>query len=166
MTKIKIGSGFDAHRFSPPLLLEGNTITLCGVDIPCPYSVVAHSDGDVALHSLTDAILGSISAGDIGIHFPPNDMSLKGENSKKFIEFACKKLHIKGGVINNVDLTIIAEVPKISLYRESLIKSIANILNISEEDVSVKATTTEKLGFTGRKEGIACQAIVCVSLVD
>jgi len=161
MTKIRVGIGYDAHRFTESP--DGNKVILCGVEIPCKYSIIAHSDGDVALHALTDAILGSISAGDIGIHFPPSDERWKNADSKQFLKFANQLLLDKGGSINNVDLILICEVPKISPHKDKFIKSIASILGISEEDVSVKATTTEKMGFTGREEGIACQAIVCVS---
>jgi len=161
-SKIKIGMGFDAHRFSD----NGNQsgIVLCGVRIPCKYSIIAHSDGDLALHALTDAMLGAISAGDIGMHFPPSDPKWKNTQSAQFVKFAINLVKEKGGVINNVDITIICETPKISTHRDAFIKSLAQILEIPEEDVSVKATTTERMGFTGREEGIACQAVVCISI--
>lgn len=160
--KTKIGMGYDAHKFSDTG--SQSTIVLCGVTIPCKYSIIAHSDGDLALHALTDAILGAISAGDIGIHFPPSDPKWKNANSDQFVKFAINLVREKGGVINNVDITIICETPKISPHRDSFVKSLAQILEIPEEDVSVKATTTEKMGFTGREEGIACQAVVCISI--
>lgn len=161
-SKIKVGMGYDAHRFSDNGSQSG--IVLCGVNVPCKYSIIAHSDGDLALHALTDAILGAISAGDIGMHFPPSDPQWKNAKSDQFVKFAINLVREKGGMINNVDITLICETPKISPHKESLIKSLAQILEISEEDVSVKATTTEKMGFTGREEGIACQAIVCISI--
>lgn len=163
-SKVKIGIGFDAHKFSKVPDDKDCNIILCGVTVPSKFSIEAHSDGDLVLHALTDAILGSISAGDIGMHFPPSDQKWKNSNSTQFVQFANKLLHNKGGNINNVDITIICETPKISLHRDKFIKSIANILDVPEEDVSVKATTTEKMGFTGREEGIACQVAVCVSI--
>ena len=157
--KVKVGIGYDVHRFTE---VDNGMVMLCGIKIPCKYGIIAHSDGDVVLHALTDAILGAISAGDIGIHFPPSDLQWKNADSKQFLRFANKLLLDKGGVINSVDILIICETPKISPHREKFIKSIASILEIPEEDVSVKATTTEKMGFTGREEGIACQAAVCI----
>jgi 2-C-methyl-D-erythritol 4-phosphate cytidylyltransferase/2-C-methyl-D-erythritol 2,4-cyclodiphosphate synthase len=162
--KVRIGIGFDAHKFSKESDGNEQSIMLCGVKVPCKFGIIAHSDGDLALHALTDAILGSISAGDIGEHFPPSDQKWKNANSDQFAKFAHQLLRDKGGVINNIDITIICETPKISLYKTQFIKKLAEILEILEEDISVKATTTEKMGFTGREEGIACQAAVCVSL--
>lgn len=162
--KHRVGIGFDAHRFIDPKDPINNSIMLCGYSVPSKYSVIAHSDGDVALHALTDALLGAISAGDIGIHFPPTDQKFKDSASKDFVIFAHNLIKQKGGSINNIDITIISETPKISPYREKLVKSLSEILDISTEDISVKATTTEKMGFTGREEGIACQAIVSIYL--
>jgi 2-C-methyl-D-erythritol 2,4-cyclodiphosphate synthase len=162
MVKVRIGSGFDVHKFSEKK--EGAEITLCGVKVPCDFSIIAHSDGDVALHALTDAVLGAIAEGDIGVHFPPSNPDFKDMNSENFIKFACQKLQERNGRINNVDLTIISETPKVSPYREKFISKLSEMLGVPESDVSVKATTTEKLGFTGRKEGIACHAIICVEV--
>lgn len=161
MSKIKIGSGFDTHKFN----LEHNDnphIILCGISLPCKYTILAHSDGDVVLHAITDALLGTIGAGDIGYYFPPTEDKWKNANSKIFINHALKLITVKGGKINNVDVTIISEQPKINPHREILTKSLAQILNLPIDDVNIKATTTEKLGFLGREEGIACHAIATV----
>ncbi|MCH9753402.1 MAG: 2-C-methyl-D-erythritol 2,4-cyclodiphosphate synthase [Alphaproteobacteria bacterium] len=161
--KVKMGIGFDAHKFSEDSGNKDNHIILCGVEVPCKFAIIAHSDGDVALHALTDAILGSIAEGDIGVHFPPTDEKWKNVKSDQFVKFAQKLLHDKGGSINNIDITLICEIPKLSPYRDEFRNSLSNILNMPKEDISIKATTTEKMGFTGRSEGIACQAAVCVS---
>ena len=160
-TKIKIGIGYDAHKFAE----DGDFVMLCGVRVPSHRGVIAHSDGDVALHALTDAMLGAIGEPDIGKHFPPNDMEWKNADLTIFLEFAHDLLKQRGGTINNIDLIIICETPQISPHREKMIKRLAEVLGISEEDVNVKATTTEGMGFTGRKEGISCQASVCVEVV-
>jgi len=159
----RVGIGFDAHRFSEPKD-GGGRIMLCGVSIPCEFDIIAHSDGDVALHALVDALLGAIGEGDIGIHFPPTDMHWKNASSDKFVMFALEKILEKSGNINNIDLTIITETPKISQYRVQFIKRLSEILDVSEDIINVKATTTEGMGFTGRKEGIACQAIASLSI--
>jgi 2-C-methyl-D-erythritol 4-phosphate cytidylyltransferase / 2-C-methyl-D-erythritol 2,4-cyclodiphosphate synthase len=159
-TKVKIGIGYDAHRFAE----DGNFVMLCGVKVASHCGIIAHSDGDVALHALTDALLGAIGESDIGHHFPPSDTKWRNTDSKFFLKFANDLLKKKGGEISNIDLIIICETPKISIHRKNIIKSLAEILEISELDINVKATTTEGMGFTGRKEGIACQASVCVSL--
>lgn len=155
----RTGSGFDVHRFC-----EGEHVTLCGVKIAHTHSLLGHSDADVALHAVTDALLGAIGEGDIGDHFPPSDPQWKGARSHIFLEHAAGLLTQKSGRINNVDLTIICEAPKIGPHRELLRQSLAAILRVTKERVSVKATTTEGLGFTGRNEGIAAQAIVTVSV--
>ena len=162
--RTKIGMGFDAHKFGPH---NANTthIMLCGIPIPCKYSIIAHSDGDVALHALTDALLGAIAAGDIGMHFPPNDPKWKNAPSEQFVIFAKNLIMAKGGIINNVDITIISQTPKISEYRDKCRTAISRILEISIDCVSVKATTTDHLGFTGREEGLACQAVASVLFV-
>lgn len=158
----RVGIGFDAHRFSAPK--DGASIMLCGVSVPCEFEIIAHSDGDVALHALTDALLGAIGEGDIGIHFPPSDVRWKNASSDQFVTFALEKILAKGGIINNIDLTIIAETPQIAPHRARLTLRLAEILRISEDAINVKATTTEGMGFTGRKEGIACQAIASTSI--
>jgi 2-C-methyl-D-erythritol 4-phosphate cytidylyltransferase/2-C-methyl-D-erythritol 2,4-cyclodiphosphate synthase len=164
MTTTRIGFGFDCHRleksFNP-----NNKIMLCGVPISCDYQVIAHSDGDVALHALTDAILGAIGEGDIGIHFPPSDPQWKGKNSDHFLQFAANLLQEKySGHINNLDLTIVAEIPKIAPHRDAIITSLSRILSINRHQVSIKATTAEGLGMVGQKQGIVCYATTCVEL--
>ncbi len=162
MKKIKVGIGFDAHKFEKSN--NDNHIILCGIKIPSEFSIQAHSDGDVALHAITDAILGAIGQDDIGFHFPPTDNKWKGVTSEIFVKHALKLVKEAGGKINNVDITIIAETPKITPYRAELRKNLAMILSMNESDVNIKATTTEKMGFTGRKEGIACQALATVEI--
>ena len=155
----RTGSGFDVHRFC-----EGDEVTLCGIAIPHTHALLGHSDADVALHAVTDALLGAIGEGDIGVHFPPSDPQWKGAPSRLFLEHAVTLLKAKQGRLNNIDLTIICEAPKITPHREQLRKSLADMLDVSLDRVSLKATTTEGLGFTGRREGIAVQAIATVSL--
>ena len=155
----RIGQGFDVHRFG-----QGASVTLCGIEISHNNGLIGHSDADVALHALTDAILGALSEGDIGRHFPPSDPQWKDAPSHLFLEHAAKLAAGRGGRILQVDLTVICEVPKIGPHREAMRERVANILGISLERVSVKATTTEGLGFTGRGEGIAAQAIATLSL--
>jgi 2-C-methyl-D-erythritol 4-phosphate cytidylyltransferase / 2-C-methyl-D-erythritol 2,4-cyclodiphosphate synthase len=155
----RTGMGFDVHRFG-----VGDHVWLCGVKIPHTNSIIAHSDGDVALHALTDAILGAISAGDIGLHFPPSDLQWKNAPSRDFLAAAKTLVEAQNGVIAHVDVTVICERPKITLHREAMRQSIAEILQVDTKNVSVKATTTEQLGFTGRGEGIAAQAIATVLL--
>lgn len=151
------GIGFDAHRFC-----EGNEVVLCGVKIPHEFGLDGHSDADVAWHALVDAILGAIGEGDIGQIFPPNEAKWKGANSAIFLEYARDKVFEKGGFIENIDLTIICEAPKIGPYRDELKKSTAQLLRLDANNVNIKATTTEKMGFTGRKEGIAAMACATV----
>ncbi len=159
-SEIRTGYGFDAHRFE-----DGkNFVTLGGVEIPHSKGLLGHSDADVALHALTDAILGAISAGDIGLHFPCSDPKWKGASSDIFLRHAANILYERDGVINNVDLTIVCESPKITPHRYNIIKRISEILSISEDRISVKATTTEGMGYEGRKEGISSTAIVTVKL--
>ena len=154
----RIGSGFDVHAFSN----EKGPLRIGGIDIPYKYKLKGHSDADVVLHAITDAILGSISEGDIGTHFPPSENKWKNMKSSYFLKESLKKLLSKGGILINIDITIICESPKILKYKIKMIKKIADICSISKEDVSVKATTTEGLGFTGRKEGIATLANVTI----
>jgi 2-C-methyl-D-erythritol 4-phosphate cytidylyltransferase/2-C-methyl-D-erythritol 2,4-cyclodiphosphate synthase len=155
----RTGQGFDVHRFG-----EGAHVTLCGLDIPHTHGLVGHSDADVALHALTDALLGAIGAGDIGDHFPPSDPKWRGAASEKFLSFSAELIVERGGSINNVDVTIICEAPKIGPHRSAMRHRIAEILALDEAAVSVKATTTERLGFTGRGEGIAAQAIATINM--
>ncbi|MBL4692693.1 MAG: bifunctional 2-C-methyl-D-erythritol 4-phosphate cytidylyltransferase/2-C-methyl-D-erythritol 2,4-cyclodiphosphate synthase [Magnetovibrio sp.] len=158
-SETRMGMGFDVHTFG-----DGNFVTLCGIEIPHDFGLVGHSDADVALHALTDALLGAIGAGDIGQHFPPSDQQWKGAKSFQFVQHGCQLIRERGGKIINVDVTLICEAPKVWPHREAMIAKIAEILDLSPDRVSVKATTTEGLGFTGRKEGIAAQALVSVQL--
>ena len=157
MRVTRIGMGYDAHRFGP-----GDSVWLCGVQIPHDHGLVGHSDADAGLHALTDAILGAIGEGDIGDHFPPTDPKWRGAPSSIFLEHAADLVTGKGGKIVNVDLTLICERPKIKPHREALRARVAELLRLPQERVSVKATTTEGMGFTGREEGVAAQAIAAV----
>ncbi|MBI3199742.1 MAG: bifunctional 2-C-methyl-D-erythritol 4-phosphate cytidylyltransferase/2-C-methyl-D-erythritol 2,4-cyclodiphosphate synthase [Rhodospirillales bacterium] len=151
--------GFDVHGFGP-----GSTVMLGGVAVPHIQALSGHSDADVALHALTDAILGSIGAGDIGLHFPPSDPQWRGESSDRFLRHAVGLVAERGGRIVHLDLTLVCEAPRIGPHRQAMVDSIARIAGISRERVSVKATTTEGLGFTGRREGIAAQAVATVEV--
>lgn len=154
-------SGFDVHR-----LETGEELWLGGVRIPHDKGLAGHSDADVALHAITDAVLGCISAGDIGTHFPPTDAKWRGASSDRFLDHARQLVAEKGGVVDYVDLTIICEAPKIGPHREAMRSRIAEILQVPVSRISVKATTTERLGFTGRGEGIAAQAIATVRVPE
>lgn len=160
--RIAVGMGYDVHALVPAG--EAGVIRLGGVDIKHSHKLHGHSDADVVLHAIVDALLGTIGAGDIGSFFPPSDVRWKGANSAIFIEEARAQVAARGGVVQHVDVTIIGEQPKISPHREAMRASIAAVLKLPLAYVSVKATTTEKLGFTGREEGIACQAVATVSL--
>ena len=151
------GTGFDVHR-----LVEGKELWLCGVQIPHSLGLSGHSDADVAIHALVDALLGAIAAGDIGDHFPPSDPQWKGARSELFLKHAAKLVADAGYQIAHTDLTIMCEAPKIGPHKPAMRARLAEILAIPIDRVSVKATTTEKLGFTGRGEGIAAQAIATV----
>lgn len=155
----RTGSGFDAHRFE-----AGDHVTLCGVKIPFNQGLKGHSDADVALHALTDALLGAIGAGDIGRHFPPSDAQWKGAASDRFLAHAAKLVRERNGVIVNVDLTVICEAPKLSPHNQAMVARVAEILAINADRVSIKGTTTEGMGYTGREEGIAAQAVATVRL--
>lgn len=154
----RMGTGFDVHAFEP-----GDHVTLCGIDIPHDARLAGHSDADVAWHALTDAILGALGAGDIGDHFPPSDPQWKGAPSKVFLQHAVKVAREAGYVIGNCDLTIVCEAPKIKPHREAMRAMTADMMALDKSQVSIKATTTEGLGFTGRREGIAAQAAVLLS---
>jgi 2-C-methyl-D-erythritol 4-phosphate cytidylyltransferase/2-C-methyl-D-erythritol 2,4-cyclodiphosphate synthase len=151
---VRIGTGYDLHRLVP-----GEELWLCGVKIDHDKGLAGHSDADVALHALVDAILGAIGAGDIGSHFPPSDPQWKGASSDRFLVHAVKLAAEAGYTIGNVDLTLICEAPRIGPHREAMRARLAELLGTGIDAVSVKATTTEKLGFTGRGEGIAAQAV-------
>lgn len=161
LTDVRSGQGVDVHAFE-----AGRELWLAGIKIPHNKGLKGHSDADVALHALTDALLGALGAGDIGTHFPPSDSRWKGVASEIFLKHSASLIAAANGVISNIDLTIICEAPKISPYRQAMIARIAEILGISEARVSVKGTTTEKLGFTGRGEGIAAQAIATIRLPE
>ncbi len=156
---VRTGSGFDVHRFT-----DGDFVTLCGLRVPHSHGLEGHSDADVGLHALTDAILGALAAGDIGSHFPPSDPRWRGADSAKFLRHAADLVAERGGVIAHADVTIICERPKIGPHRAAMAERIAEILGIELGRVSVKATTTEELGFTGRREGIAAQAVATIRL--
>jgi len=156
----RTGSGFDVHRFT-----DGDQVTLCGVIVPYTQSLEGHSDADVGLHALTDALLGAIGEGDIGHFFPPSDEQWSGMSSDKFVAHAVKLINSKGGRIVNVDIMLVCETPKIGPYRLQMRDRVAEILGIRPSRVNVKATTTEKLGFTGRGEGIASQAVANIEIV-
>ena len=157
----RTGMGFDVHAFA-----DGDHIWLGGIKVPHSRSLAGHSDADVALHALVDALLGAIGNGDIGSHFPPSDERWRGAASHQFLTHARDLVRAGGGRIDHVDVTIICEAPKIGPHRPAIRAKIAELLEISEAQVSVKATTTEKLGFTGRGEGIAAQAIATVRVPE
>jgi 2-C-methyl-D-erythritol 4-phosphate cytidylyltransferase/2-C-methyl-D-erythritol 2,4-cyclodiphosphate synthase len=151
----RVASGFDVHRFGP-----GDHLWLCGVRVPHTHGVIGHSDADVGLHALTDALLGTIGAGDIGTHFPPSDPQWRGASSDRFLAHACGLVREGGGVIDHLDLTIIAEAPKVGPHRAAFAARVTEITGCTS--VSIKATTTEGLGFTGRGEGVAAHAIASI----
>ncbi len=151
---IRTGMGYDVHR-----LIPGEAITLCGVVIPHTHRLDGHSDADVGLHALVDAILGAMAAGDIGTHFPPSDEQWRGKDSAHFVKHVVQMVKNRGGVITNVDVTLICEAPRVGPYRQAMVARMAELLEISADRVSIKATTSERLGFTGREEGIAAQAL-------
>jgi 2-C-methyl-D-erythritol 4-phosphate cytidylyltransferase / 2-C-methyl-D-erythritol 2,4-cyclodiphosphate synthase len=167
LTETRVGYGYDVHRLLP---FAENTppsarhIRLCGVDIPHTHYLEGHSDADVVLHALTDALLGAIGEGDIGQHFPPTDASFKGMDSAHFLHHAYALVRTREGVLINADITLIGERPKISPYRETMRQRLATLLQVEPTRINVKATTTEKLGFEGRAEGLAAQAVVNVAL--
>ena len=156
---IRTGSGYDVHRLGP-----GSFVTLCGIEVPHTQSLQGHSDADVALHALTDALLGTVGAGDIGSHFPPSDPKWKDAASHQFLEHAVRLVRRQGGTLTNLDVTIICEAPKIGPHRDAMRTRISEICGIEDlARVSVKATTNEKIGFIGREEGIAALATATVS---
>jgi 2-C-methyl-D-erythritol 4-phosphate cytidylyltransferase/2-C-methyl-D-erythritol 2,4-cyclodiphosphate synthase len=155
----RVGQGFDVHAFGP-----GDHVTLCGIRVPHDAGLVGHSDADAGLHALTDAILGALGAGDIGSHFPPSDPQWRGADSGKFLVHARDLVAAQGGRLLHLDVTLICERPKIGPHRDAMVARIAGLLDLPAGRVSVKATTTEKLGFTGRGEGIAAQAVATIAL--
>ena len=154
---VRTGNGYDVHSFAP-----GDRVTLCGVAIPHGKRLSGHSDADVGLHALTDALLATCGAGDIGTHFPPSDPRWKGAASHLFVEHAASIVRSKGGRIANADITLICEAPRIGPYRDAMTEALSRMLGITKERISVKATTNEKLGFVGREEGIAAIATASV----
>ncbi|MEM7664452.1 MAG: bifunctional 2-C-methyl-D-erythritol 4-phosphate cytidylyltransferase/2-C-methyl-D-erythritol 2,4-cyclodiphosphate synthase [Pseudomonadota bacterium] len=157
-SSFRIGQGFDVHR-----LVEGEELWLCGIKLDHDKGLAGHSDADVALHAITDALLGAIGDGDIGTHFPPSDPKWEGARSGQFLEHAVKLAREAGYAIGNIDLTIICEAPKIGPHRPAMRAEVSRLAGLSEDAVSIKATTTERLGFTGRGEGIGAQAVVGLS---
>ncbi len=155
----RIGTGFDVHRFA-----EGSSVWLCGVEIPHTHRLEGHSDADVGLHALTDALLGTIGDGDIGQHFPPSDPKWKGAASHLFLADAARRVRERGGRIVNVDVTFLAEAPKIGPHRPAMQARVAEILAITPDRVGIKATTMEELGSIGRREGIVAMASALVLL--
>jgi 2-C-methyl-D-erythritol 4-phosphate cytidylyltransferase/2-C-methyl-D-erythritol 2,4-cyclodiphosphate synthase len=156
---VRTGNGFDVHAFGP-----GDHVMLGGVRIPHTQALTGHSDADVALHALTDAILGALADGDIGAHFPPSDAQWRGTSSDRFLAFAAQRVTARGGRIAHLDVTVICETPKLGAYRDAMRARIAAIAGVAVERVAVKATTSERLGFTGRGEGIAAMATATVRL--
>jgi 2-C-methyl-D-erythritol 4-phosphate cytidylyltransferase/2-C-methyl-D-erythritol 2,4-cyclodiphosphate synthase len=155
------GLGFDVHRLAP-----GEGVVLLGVRVPCPLRLIGHSDADVGLHALTDALLGALGAGDIGSHFPPSEVRWAGADSAIFLTHARDLIIAAGGRIEHVDVTLICEQPRIGPHRAAMTARVAGLLGLSRHRVSIKATTTEQLGFTGRGEGIAAQAVATLRLPD
>lgn len=154
---IRLGNGFDVHR-----LVEGRRCIVCGVDIPYERGLLGHSDADVALHALSDALLGAAALRDIGYHFPDTDERWRGADSRMLLREVVRMLEDKGYRPSNIDLTIIAQAPKMLPYIEEMIRNVAADLGLPPDRVSIKATTTERLGFTGRGEGIAAQATATI----
>lgn len=163
-SKLRVGIGYDVHKYKKESSVT--TIRICGVDVDSEYSVIAHSDGDVGLHALMDALLGTCGLGDIGVHFPPNDDKWKGADSVKLLDHVHSLIKNKKGVIENIDLVIICEKPKLLKYKDLMKEKLMALLSLSSSSVNIKATTTETLGFTGREEGIAAQAICSVSYTE
>jgi 2-C-methyl-D-erythritol 4-phosphate cytidylyltransferase/2-C-methyl-D-erythritol 2,4-cyclodiphosphate synthase len=156
---LRVGIGYDSHR-----LEEGERLVIGGVEIEHDRGLTGHSDADVALHALVDAILGALADGDIGKHFSPNDPRWRGASSDQFLKFAVERVNKRGGRIAHLDLTIVCEAPRIGPHRDAIRKKIAEIAEMSIDRVAVKATTSEQLGFTGRKEGIVAMATATVRL--
>jgi 2-C-methyl-D-erythritol 4-phosphate cytidylyltransferase/2-C-methyl-D-erythritol 2,4-cyclodiphosphate synthase len=158
---LRVATGMDIHAFGP-----GDRVFLGGVEIPCDRGLTGHSDADVVLHAATDALLGALGLGDIGTHFPPSDPRWKGARSRVFLAFAMEKLRERGGVLDFLDIVLLCEKPRIAPFREAMRDMIAQIAGIARDEVAVKATTTEGLGFTGRGEGIFAQATATIRLPD
>jgi 2-C-methyl-D-erythritol 4-phosphate cytidylyltransferase/2-C-methyl-D-erythritol 2,4-cyclodiphosphate synthase len=157
----KLGTGFDVHAFG-----DGDHVWLGGIKVPHDRGVIAHSDGDVVLHALTDALLGALADGDIGTHFPPSDPQWRGASSDRFLAHAVNLVRQRGGIVDHLDTTLLCETPRLGPHREAMRQRIAQIAGLRLDQVSLKATTTEKLGFTGRREGIAAQAAATIRLPE
>lgn len=157
--QLRIGEGWDIHR-----LVEGRPLVIGGVRIAFPRGLLGHSDADVLSHAVTDALLGAISAGDIGDHFPPSDMQWKGAPSSIFLDHAARLVRARGGMIAHIDATVVAERPKIGPHRAAICRRIADIVGIAPERVALKATTAERLGFIGREDGMVAMATATVRL--
>ena len=158
-SETRVGQGFDVHRFG-----LGDHVTLCGIEVPHEAGLLGHSDADAGLHALTDAILGALGAGDIGQHFPPSDPKWRDAASGLFVEHAVGLVAARGGRVVHADITLICERPKVGPHRAAMADRVAQLLGIEAERVSIKATTTEGLGLTGRREGLAAQAVATLSL--
>jgi 2-C-methyl-D-erythritol 4-phosphate cytidylyltransferase/2-C-methyl-D-erythritol 2,4-cyclodiphosphate synthase len=159
--RVVVAQGYDVHRFG-----KGDHVWLGGVRIAHVQGVEAHSDGDVILHALTDALLGALGDGDIGVHFPPSDMRWRGAASDQFLAFAVQRVTARGGRISHLDVTLVCEAPRIGPHRETIIARIADIAGIARSHVGLKATTSERMGFTGRGEGLAALAMATVLLPE
>jgi 2-C-methyl-D-erythritol 4-phosphate cytidylyltransferase/2-C-methyl-D-erythritol 2,4-cyclodiphosphate synthase len=159
LADVRTGSGFDVHAFG-----DGDHVMLGGVRIPHTRGVVGHSDADVALHALTDAVLGALAEGDIGHHFPPSDPQWRGASSDRFLAFACERVRARAGMIAHLDVTVVCEAPRIGPHRDTMRARIAEIAGIALDRVAIKATTSEALGFTGRREGIVAMATATIRL--
>ena len=157
---MRIGSGFDVHAFT-----VGNAVTLGGIRITHAHALLAHSDGDVLIHALCDALLGALALGDIGVHFPPSDASYKDADSTELLAQCMQMIRSKGYELANADMTLICEQPKINPHVLSMRERLARVMQVGIEQLSIKATTTEQLGFTGRGEGIAAQAVVLLNKI-
>jgi 2-C-methyl-D-erythritol 4-phosphate cytidylyltransferase / 2-C-methyl-D-erythritol 2,4-cyclodiphosphate synthase len=156
---IRTGSGFDVHAFG-----DGDHVMLAGVRVPHNRGVTGHSDADVALHALVDAILGALADGDIGVHFPPSDPQWRGASSDRFLAFACERVRARNGMIAHLDITVVCETPRVGPHRDAMRTRIAEIAGIPIDRVAIKATTSEKMGFTGRAEGLVAMATATVRL--
>ena len=152
---MRIGHGFDAHRFG-----EGDSVTIGGIAIPHSQGLIAHSDGDVLIHAICDAILGAMALGDIGKHFPDNDPAFKNIDSAELLKSVMQSANQKGYVVGNLDCTVIAQAPRLGAHIYAMQTKLAGLLNVEVDAVNVKATTTEKMGYTGRGEGISAHAVV------
>lgn len=161
MTSYRVGQGFDVHRFR-----TGRPLRLCGVEIPSPVGLEGHSDADVALHAVTDALLGAVAAGDLGDHFPASDERWRDADSRTLLGSAAQLVRQRGFAVASCDLTIVGERPRIAPHRQDLRQALAGLLGVPVTAVSVKATTTEGLGFAGRGEGLAALAVVLVQASD